>query len=118
MRGGAIKSLNVKIGEAQAPKVAGANTSAEPQGRLGLAVRPLDQDEQQQLGVRGGLVVQDVSGPSAIAGIQSGDVILSLNGTAITNVDQLRKLTDKAGKNVALLVARGDEKIFVPVNLN
>ena len=118
MRGGAIKSLNVKIGEAQAPKVAGANTSAEPQGRLGLAVRPLDQDEQQQLGVRGGLVVQDVSGPSAIAGIQSGDVILSLNGTVISSVDQLRKLTDKAGKNVALLVARGDEKIFVPVNLN
>jgi len=68
--------------------------------------------------VRGGLLVEDVDGPAAVAGIESGDVILSLNGTAVTGVAQLRNLVDKAGKNVALLVERGDEKIFVPVYLN
>ncbi len=58
------------------------------------------------------------SGPAAVAGIQSGDVILALNGTPVTSVPQLRKLATEAGKNVALLVERGDEKIFVPLALN
>ena len=118
IRNGSTKTLSVVIGEMKPVKQASANGNAEPQGRLGLAVRPLDKDEQQQIGVRGGLLVQDVSGPAAVAGIESGDVILSLNGTAVTGVEQLRNLVSKAGKNVALLVERGDEKIFVPVNLD
>jgi serine protease Do len=68
--------------------------------------------------VHGGLLVEDVNGPAAVAGIQSGDVILSLNGNAVTSVEQLRSLVGKAGKSVALLVERGDDKIFVPVYLN
>jgi serine protease Do len=118
MRHGSAKSLNVVVGEMKSAKDGAGSHSGEPQGRLGLSVRPLDKDEQQQIGVRGGLLVEDVDGPAAVAGIESGDVILSLNGTAVTGVAQLRNLVDKAGKNVALLVERGDEKIFVPVYLN
>jgi len=118
MRNGTSKSLTVVVGEMKPVKDAAGNGSGEPQGRLGLAVRPLDKDEQQQIGVRGGLLVENVDGPAAVAGIESGDVILSLNGTAVTGVEQLRNLVSKAGKNVALLVERGDEKIFVPVYLN
>jgi len=44
-------------------------------------------------------------------------VILSLNGTPVSSVEQLRQLVGKAGKNVALLVQRDGEKIFVPLNL-
>jgi len=118
MRNGTAKSLTVVVGEMKPVKNAGGNGNGEPQGRLGLAVRPLDKEEQQQIGVRGGLLVENVDGPAAVAGIESGDVILSLNGTAVTGVEQLRNLVSKAGKNVALLVERGDEKIFVPVYLN
>lgn len=118
MRNGAAKSLNVVVGEMKATKDGNGKNNGEPQGRLGLSVRPLDKDEQQQIGVHGGLLVEDVDGPAAVAGIENGDVILSLNGTAVTGVAQLRNLVEKAGKNVALLVERGDEKIFVPVNLN
>ena len=64
------------------------------------------------------MLVEDASGPAAVAGIQSGDVILALNGTPVSSVAQLRKLASEAGKNVALLVERGDEKIFVPLALN
>jgi len=117
MRNGSAKSLTVVVGEMKPVKDGTGNAIGAPQGRLGLAVRPLNQDEQQQMGVHGGLLVQDVSGPAAIAGIESGDVILSLNGNAVTSVEQLRSLVGKAGKNVALLVERGDEKIFVPVHL-
>jgi len=117
MRNGALKSLNITVGELKPTKEAAASRN-EPQGRLGLAVRPLDKSEQQQIGVHGGLLVEDVNGPAAVAGIQSGDVILSLNGNAVTSVEQLRSLVSKAGKSVALLVERGDDKIFVPVYLN
>ncbi|WP_343583225.1 DegQ family serine endoprotease [Herbaspirillum sp.] len=118
MRGGKVLTIDVKVGEM---KVAGNDApvgKAENQGRLGLAVRPLDPAERKQLGGQNGLLVEDANGPAAIAGIQSGDVILALNGTPVTSVEQLRKLAGQAGKSVALLVERGDEKIFVPLALN
>jgi len=62
-------------------------------------------------------LVENSTGPAARAGIQPGDVVLSVNGTLVSNVDQLRGMIDKAGKHVALLIQREDAKIFVPVNL-
>jgi len=118
MRGGKVRTINVTVGEMKQAKNDAPANKAENQGRLGLAVRPLDKDEQKQLGGQNGLLVEDVNGPAAVAGIQSGDVILALNGTPVSSVEQLRKLAGQAGKSVALLVERGDEKIFVPLTLN
>jgi serine protease Do len=117
IRNGQAKTLTVKPTEAEALKTASNDSSAGSQARLGLALRQLTPDEQQQAGTRGGLVVEDASGPSALAGIQRGDVILSLNGKPVNSVEQLRQLVSKAGKNVALLVQRDKDKIFVPLNL-
>ncbi|HWW06403.1 DegQ family serine endoprotease [Collimonas sp.] len=117
MRDGQAKTLTVKLTEAEVLKTAGKDNGAGSQGRLGLALRQLTPDEQQQVGIRGGLVVEDATGPSALAGIQRGDVILSLNGKPVNSVEQLRQLVSKAGKNVALLVQRDKEKIFVPLTL-
>ncbi|MDB5804136.1 MAG: peptidase [Betaproteobacteria bacterium] len=116
VRKGAPKTIEAKIGELQDTKVAKADTEKADQGRLGLAVRPLDRDEKKQVGAEG-LVVEQVAGPSERAGIQPGDIILSLNGNKVTTVDELRSLVNKAGKRVALLVQREDAKIFVPVDL-
>lgn len=44
-----------------------------------------------------------VSGAAVKAGIQAGDVIVSLNGTPISKPEQLQQLVQKAGKHVALL---------------
>ncbi|MFJ3046112.1 DegQ family serine endoprotease [Herbaspirillum chlorophenolicum] len=118
MRGGKVRTINVTVGEMKSAKNDAPASKAENQGRLGLAVRPLDSDERKQLGGQNGLLVEDVNGPAAIAGIQSGDVILALNGTPVSSVEQLRTLASQAGKSVALLVERGDEKIFVPLALN
>jgi serine protease Do len=38
-----------------------------------------------------------------------------LNGTKIDSPETLRKLAEKSGKNVALLVQRGEERIYMPV---
>ncbi len=116
-RNGTTKELNVTVGELKGTKLASAGTSGEAHGRLGLAVRPLNPDEQQQAG-ENGLVVEEASGPAARAGIQAGDLVLAVNGTPVKSVAQLRALVAKSGKTMALLVQRNDGKIFIPVDLS
>ena len=117
VRNGETKHLSVTIGEMKGGKVAAAAPAEESHGRLGIAARQLTPEEQKQAGVKGGVLVENASGAAAEAGIQSGDVILSFNGTPVKTVDELRSLVAKAGKKVALLVMREDAKIFVPVDL-
>jgi serine protease Do len=86
-------------------------------GKLGMAVRPLDPDEQHELHTRGRLVVEDVTGPALAAGVESGDVILGVNGTPVSTVVELKREVARAGRRVALLIQREDAQIYVPVDL-
>ena len=117
-RQGAAKTLTATLvnANAKAEKVA-ASQDKPVQGRLGLALRPLQPDEQQQSGIASGLLIQQASGAAALAGVQSGDVLLSINGTPVKTIEQVRAAVGKSDKSVALLIQRGDSKIFVPVNL-
>jgi serine protease Do len=115
-RSGSTKNVEVTVGELKGAQVASADSPDKEHGRLGLAVRPLNPEERQQVGSKG-LVVEEASGPAARAGIQQGDVLLSVNGTPIQSVEQLRALVAKSGKTMALLIQRDDGKIFVPVDL-
>ena len=117
IRKGNAKSLDVVVGELKEAKTAANDGENAAQGRLGLAVRSLDADEARAVGVKSGVVVEAVNGPAARAGIQPGDVILSINGTQVKGVDDLRAATAKAGKSVAVLIQRDNTKIFVPLNL-
>ena len=40
------------------------------------------------------------------AGVQPGDVLLAINGAPAKNIEQVRAAMAKAGKSVALLIAR------------
>jgi serine protease Do len=93
----------------------GENMAA--QGKLGVAVRPLTPEEATESKVASGVLVEQSSGAAAKAGIEAGDIILSINRTQIKTVDQLKSLIDKAGKQLAVLVQRGEGKVFIPVNL-
>ena len=86
--------------------------------KLGLALRPLDPAERSQVGVASGLVVEDAGGAAAVAGVQPGDVVLAVNGKPVASVAQVRDVVKKSAKSVALLVQRGDEKIFIPVPIS
>jgi len=116
MRNGKAITVSATIGSAAAARVA-QNTESAPEAQLGMTLRPLTHDERDQAGVAGGLVVEDASGRAAEAGIQQGDVVLSVDGTPVQSVTQLRNLVHEHGKQVALLIQRGDTRIFVPVAL-
>jgi serine protease Do len=116
MRNGETRHIDVTVGAAKGAKVAAVDGAGHDRGRLGVVVRPLNPDEQKQAGI-GGVIVEDASGPAANAGIQPGDMILSLNGAPVSSPAQLRQLAAKAGKHVALLVQRDDARIFVPLDL-
>jgi serine protease Do len=86
-------------------------------GQLGLSARPLTQAEAQELEVPGGLLVQQVSGAAAKAGLQPGDVILALNNTPVKDVQEFRALLKRSGKRFALLIQRGEGRIYVPMHI-
>jgi serine protease Do len=116
-RKGGTRDVEIKVGAPKDTKVASADGKEATQGRLGLALRALTAEERRQNEIKGGLLVENATGTAARAGIRRGDVVLSVNGEAVTSVEQLRGLVAKANKRVALLIQRDDAKIFVPVDL-
>jgi serine protease Do len=116
-RKGASRELTVTIGEMKPQSVAAATPSAETEGKLGVAVRSLTPEEQKQAGAAGGVLVENVGGAAARAGLQPGDIILALNNTPVRDPEELRGIVAKSGKRVAVLVQRDDAKVYVPIDL-
>jgi serine protease Do len=110
--------IEAKLGGVEENKdTAAASDPADRGAQLGLALRPLTREERREIGSDGGLVVEDVGGPAARAGIEPGDVLVAINGRPVTSVEQVRSVMAGKPKSVALLVERDGERIFVPVNL-
>jgi serine protease Do len=117
LRKGERRNLAAVLGAADTGKAAKA--AAEPKsggGRLGLSVRPLTPEERKQVNVQGGLLVEEAGGIAARAGLQPGDILLMAGGRNVQSVDDLRAATSGSG-TVALLVQRGDARVFVPMRL-
>jgi serine protease Do len=118
-RQGKAVSLAGKLGNASERALANAGEDDGPvaKSRLGLALRPLDPVEKQAVGLGAGLVIERAGGAAASAGLQPGDVLLSVNGRPVNSVEQVREMVSKSSKSVALLIQRGEERIFIPVRL-
>ena len=118
-REGKSRDIDVKVAELIEQQKVAANSAGDSQtsAKLGLTVRELAPDERAQLKTEGGLVVQNVSGASARAGIQAGDVILAFNDTPLKSVEQLKNLMKKTDKTIALLIQRDANRMYVPVQV-
>jgi serine protease Do len=117
-REGAEKTLTVSADVSKDENVASNDEGGSAaHGRLGLAVRPLTRQEVEQNDGQAGLLVEQVSGAAEHAGLQPGDIVLSLNGKAMHSARELRDQVEKSGKHVALLVQRNDRQLFVPIDL-
>ncbi|MBL8288909.1 MAG: Do family serine endopeptidase [Rubrivivax sp.] len=105
----------VVLGRSEKPT---AQAAAPAEGeRLGLALRPLERAELRNAGLDHGLLIEGVSGPARMAGLEPGDVLLALNGKPVQRVEQVRDAMRAHPKQVALLVSREGQQIFVPVEL-
>jgi len=109
------REITVSLGRAEAQKNEAVAAADGPS--LGLAVRPLERNELRRAGLDHGLLVEGVSGPAQLAGVQPGDVVLALNGKPVERVEQVRDALKQKPRHVALLVARDGQQIFVPVDL-
>ena len=123
-RNGGEHKLSMTVGTQQAPELASNSPREEQQQpqqqnrpRLGVAVRPLTQDEQQDAQLPGGVVVQQATGPAAEAGIQAGDIIVAVDGKVIHGVEQLRRVITQADDSVSITVIRDGEQASVDVTL-
>ncbi len=121
-REGKQQTVPVKVAELKEQQPQQAKATGRQGGRpasqpdaLGLTVRPLDPQEKDQAETQGNLVVEDVTGAAASAGVQAGDIILGVNGKRVKTMKDLQDASKAAGKNVALLIQRDDAQIFVPL---
>lgn len=89
--------------------------------RLGVALTPPHIARRLRAAVgleaRDGLLVREVgeATPAAAAGVQTGDLIVAVDGEAIGSLDDLLAAVEAAGQTVRLGVVRGTEDITVEV---
>ena len=120
-RAGKERKLTVKVEELEEQDVKSGKATQDRKeaedAKLGLVVRPLTPQEKDQVETEGSIVVADVQGSAARAGIQPGDIILAVNDRSVNNIKDLRDEAAKLkrGDSAALLVERAGTQIFVPV---
>lgn len=111
--------INVTVGELRSETKVPAMHPSRQRNSLGLELQELPPEQSQQLGVRGGLLVESVEGAAATAGLQRGDIILALNNTQIQSLQQFVQLLGqmKPGQTVALLIQREGNALYVPITI-
>jgi serine protease Do len=105
-------------GEAGPPADPGVAKLDGPAARLGVSLRPLLPDEKRETGLAIGLVIENVSGVAARAGLQAGDLLLAIDGHPVTRVEQVTAAVTPSAKAAALLVQRGTVKTYVALRLD
>ena len=124
-RGGATRDMTVTVGEMLDEPVGRAvrrSKPAEPAlaNRLGLVLSEPNTEQKRRLGIRNGLIVEEVR-EGGRGELRQGDIILALiqRGvqTEIRSIDQFNSLLGKNGRGGAmtLLVRRGESQTFVTI---
>lgn len=125
-RNGLIKKLMVQVDEFPSDeKIANLEKKKIKKpvlsNRIGLALRELSDSEKRQLETDNGLLVEDMrQGIASYSGIRPGDIILGINNQDVTTVARFNRLLNKIrkGRNIALLVRRGNTSSFITMKLN
>ena len=128
-RDGKTLALSVVIGgNDRGPKRMAATSSPRPTRPdgpiLGLALGDVDQSVRQELKisarVRGAVVeAVDPQQPAAIAGVEPGDIIVSVNHVPVKSAKEASLAVVAAAKSgrksVLLLIERGEQQTFIAV---
>jgi serine protease Do len=119
LRDGQRRTVAVTLAELPEDESAFAATGrpAPPvANRLGLVVAAVPEDQRELLGIAtGGVLIERVeTGPAERGGLRAGDVILAFGNDPITGPAQFERRVAElpAGEAVAVLVQRGDGRMF------
>jgi serine protease Do len=122
-RKGAAKEVSLTIaempGDAKTIRTSKSESSSEQVARLGISVVELTEEQKNQLEIEGGLLIDEVKGANVRSELQRGDIILALGNTPILSIEQLNSVLKAMpkGRNVALLVRRGDTASYIAIKL-
>jgi serine protease Do len=124
IRDGKPIEIDVTIGqlpvsEVVASKASERNEKKTDADQLGMKVRELSKEEKKANDVEQGVIVEKVmpGSPAAKTGINSGDILLRLNGKKIANTASYKGLAEDLveGKPAAVLVKRGNGAQFLVI---
>jgi len=118
LRDGRALQLAVAVAAARSePRIAAHETDASgPEGKLGLALRPLSADDKRRHGISEGLAVQSVAQRSAAhdAEVKAGDVLLMVRGRPVRDLAGFREqLAAAPSAPLAVLLVRSGQRKFI-----
>ena len=106
VREGKRKVLNVTVGALDGDQDSVAKTNNSSSDRLGLAVKPVSEDQLRELRLRGGVLVTKVlpDSPAALAEIKQGDILVQLGYSRINDTDEYVRVIADLPENSPILV--------------
>jgi serine protease Do len=130
-RKGATRELQVVVDEMKEEAAPAAQRRGQPPAkekakpnRMGLVVSDLTDEQKKDLGVKGGVVIDEITATSRAGNVQVGDVIVAVVNKGVTTEiqsrQQLDQLLGKLEKNAAvtLQVRRGQNQFFTTIRID
>ncbi len=124
IRNGRLENIRMLVGDldaASSQQQFQLGSVAPIENSLGLSVTELSEAEKQRLGLDHGLRISEVTGEVAEkAGLQEGDIILSLNGRDIDSMADLAEINASlpADSPLPMLVERDGQQSFFTIMLD
>jgi len=123
-RNKAIRDIKITVGRmpdertAQTPSHRGEK-KGPASTHYGLTLSDLSEAQRAELKISGGVLVENVKGPAARAGVRRGDVILAVNNQDVASVEQFNEIMTQfdQGRIVALLIRRGPNALYIPFRI-
>jgi serine protease Do len=124
-RNKASREVQVMVTELQDdPRTARGGRGQKPPAAAptvyGMSLTDLTDAQKKELKVESGVMVGEVQGAAARAGVRKGDVILAVNNQDVKSVDAFNQMMGQfdKGRIVALLVRRGGNSLYLPFRLD
>ena len=122
MRAGKPTTLKIEVGllPDQPQRILAGIGKGLSQNRLGIEVETLTDEQAERFNSDEGVLVTRLGdGPASTAGLQRGDVITTLDGDAISSVDQFEKLVQAlpADKAIPIRVVRNERPEFLVIKV-
>ena len=109
----------IDFGPETPPVLAGADPEAIASTKATLGIKGIDLSdaERARLHLKGGIRVDSAEGVASRAGLQEGDIILSIGNVPVTSVKQFTATVAKLDKtrSIAVLVRRGESAIYLVI---